>query len=79
MPVYSCSRGGAVENTATGDYWTQQLEATHTPGKGFKPLCSECLTGKWHGSFPKQQAAGRYEKGADGFLQPPGGWKAARR
>lgn len=78
MPLYACSKCRAVENTATGDYWSQQHEA-YTAKKKLEPLCSECLTGKWHGQFPKTQPEGRYEVGEDGFLQPPGGWKAPRR
>lgn len=76
MPLYECSECGTIENTATGDYWIQHLDAGG--GAEFKPKCSECLTGIWHGVFEKRNAkAERYEPDAKmaGFIQPKGGWK----
>lgn len=46
MPLYNCSRCGAIENTALGAYW-------YNRSKGEPVLCSECDTGTWHGKFPK--------------------------
>jgi hypothetical protein len=47
MPLFNCSKCGAVENTALGAYWWNRR-------KGKPVLCSECDTGKWHGMFPKR-------------------------
>lgn len=63
MPLFECSNCVAIENTALSDYWSQDLDH-HVTSKGmgkvdpepFKPKCSECLTGKWHGEFPKRIA-----------------------
>ena len=44
MPLYLCSRCGALENTALGDFWSRMDT----------PLCSECSRGKWHGAFAKK-------------------------
>lgn len=38
MSTFLCSRCGAVENTATSDYWVQLLEKE-------PPLCSKCSSG----------------------------------
>lgn len=35
MPLFKCHKCGTVENTALGDFWTNQD----------KPICSECKTG----------------------------------
>jgi hypothetical protein len=48
LPLFRCTKCGCVENTATGNYWTQQDA----------PTCSECDTGKWHGRFLKRSADG---------------------
>ena len=58
MSLYACSRCGALENTALGDYWWQRHE-------GNPALCSECETGAWHGEFEKRLATKR-----DGVLNP---------
>lgn len=42
MSLYQCEECGAKENTALGAFWGRD-----------RKLCSECDTGKWHGSFPK--------------------------
>jgi len=76
MPLYECSKCGAIENTATGGYWSQQLDAMDSKTE-FKPKCSECITGTWHGLFAKRNAkAERYEPDVKmaGFIQPKGGW-----
>lgn len=49
MPLFTCTRCQAVENTALGYYWNARRE-------GREPLCSECATGTWHGVFPKKIA-----------------------
>lgn len=62
MPLFKCSKCEAVENTALGDFWTNQIE----------PICSECETGKWHGEFPKINATEfGYYKDSDGFIYSP--------
>lgn len=59
MPLFKCSKCGAVENTALGSFWTNQNE----------PLCSECETGKWHGRFSKVYTTDDvFYQDADGFL-----------
>ena len=47
MSTFLCSKCGAVENTATSDYWLDVLT-------GNKPICSKCRTGKWHDKFPRR-------------------------
>ena len=51
VPLFQCSKCGCVENTAVGNYWVPK-------SKGQPVTCSECHTGKWHGSFPKKAATG---------------------
>lgn len=72
MPVYACEKCGAVENTATSNYWPSHVH------RKLPALCSECdpSIGRWHGLFPKKTATemGLVE-GPDGFLQPKEGWK----
>jgi hypothetical protein len=70
MSLFECPKCGAVENTATGEYWTSTYP-TNSPH--YKPArCSECATGKWHGEFPKRtvKEAG-YIHGDDGYLYSP--------
>lgn len=57
MPLYECSQCHCIENTAPGEYWSQQFDHYKDPAN-FHPKCSECLTGKWHGLFPKNPAVG---------------------
>lgn len=59
MPLYMCRQCGSVENTATGEYWRQQMDA-HESGKPFEPKCSACVTGKWHGEFERRSAEGYF-------------------
>lgn len=47
MSTFLCERCGAIENTATSNYWMQCLEKT-------PHICSKCETGKWHDKFPRQ-------------------------
>lgn len=69
MPLFECSQCGAVDNTAISGYWEQQFDAMQS-GSEFKPKCSECHTGQWHGEFPKQLNADlRLIKDKRGFLQ----------
>ena len=42
MSLFQCEECGCRENTAVGCYWGRE-----------RKLCSECVTGKWHGEFPK--------------------------
>lgn len=50
MPIFACTSCNTVENTALVDFWYR----VHVEEKS--ALCSECLTGKWHGQFPRVQA-----------------------
>lgn len=72
MSLYRCTKCNAVENTATGGYWIQQINA-HKDGKRFDPLCSECNPeiGAWHGQFPKRLVTPDYLEDARGFLWRP--------
>lgn len=47
MSTFLCTRCGAIENTATSDYWIDIME-------GKPPICSKCKTGVWHGKFPRE-------------------------
>jgi hypothetical protein len=68
MSIFQCDVCGAVENTATSDYWTRGLDAPRGAPKP-PPLCSACDPGinKWHGSFYRRPAA-IYKLASDGFL-----------
>lgn len=62
MPLFVCRKCNCVDNTALTGYWHKAMER--------KPaLCSECdpEIGKWHGEFPKTNAAG-WLVGEDGFV-----------
>lgn len=62
MSLYQCPKCGVVENTAVGLFWTSRKE----------PLCSQCDTGKWHGLFPREDAAkAGYFKDANGYIYHP--------
>lgn len=61
MPIFKCSKCGCIDNTALADYWWRVFEEKK------EPLCSECLTGKWHGEFEKRSAKGMLID-RDGFL-----------
>lgn len=73
MPLYECTKCGALENTAAGPYWIEQMEA-HRTGGPFKPTCSLCSYGKWHGLFEKKNAkeAGFTRVDRQGFLHRAG-------
>ncbi len=47
MSTFICTRCGAVENTATSEYWTLKRE-------GKPVICSKCSTGKWHNKFARR-------------------------
>lgn len=52
MPLFECSKCGTVDNTALdGNYWAAQLDKNPV-------LCTECVTGKWHGEFDKDRLTG---------------------
>lgn len=77
MPLFACTSCDAIDNTAISGYWGQQLDAMDA-GAEFKPKCSECHTGKWHGEFPKRFAKEQGyvpDKKMVGFIMPRGGWK----
>lgn len=66
MPLFKCSKCGAIENTALGNYWIES--------RNKKPvLCSECgPEGKWHGKFEKRDAdAAGFIQGDDGYYYKP--------
>lgn len=68
MPLFECTKCGAMDNTAlTTGYW-------YAHSKGRPVLCSECADGKWHGQFPKRtpKEAG-YEMGPHGLQRVPAG------
>lgn len=46
MSTFLCTRCGAIENTATSDYWIDMLD-------GRPVICSKCKTGVWHNKFPR--------------------------
>jgi len=50
MPLFACSRCGNTDNTALAEYWQQNL-AAHDAGVKFNPLCTFCVSGKWHGQL----------------------------
>lgn len=41
--VFECERCGCADS----------INCTHTTAAGY--VCAECLTGEWHGMFPKEQ------------------------
>lgn len=47
MSTFICTKCGAVENTATSNYWVNRRD-------GKPALCSYCETGRWHGKFKRQ-------------------------
>lgn len=47
MSTFLCARCGAIENTATSDYWIDVME-------GNKLICSKCKTGVWHNRFERK-------------------------
>lgn len=53
MPLFICSNEDcfAIDNTAIpeNEYWSRWTGAELL-------LCTECLSGKWHGLFPKKRA-----------------------
>jgi hypothetical protein len=75
VSLFECTRCHAVENTALAGagYWLNSAE-------GKPVLCSECVSGKWHGQFEKKLVGEtRYVTVTDGplkgTLEPPGGWR----
>lgn len=47
MSTFICTKCGAIENTATSNYWVNKCD-------GRPALCSYCETGKWHGKFKRK-------------------------
>jgi hypothetical protein len=70
MPLYMCRACGSVDNTATGEYWRQQMDA-HEAGAPFEPKCSACDTGKWHGEFERRSADGFLTDKSDRYVYSP--------
>lgn len=63
MPLFACSKCGAVENTGFGNFWCLDVQDA---------LCSECDTGKWHGRFKKINAKEKgFYKDENGFIYSP--------
>ena len=65
MPLFNCTKCGAVENTALSGYWPAYYGRDKSVP--FQPLCSKCDPGigEWHGRFPR-----RYEPVPDQSLAP---------
>lgn len=65
MPLFNCTKCGAVENTALSGYWSAYYG--RDPSVPFQPLCSKCDPdiGEWHGRFPR-----KFEPVADQSLAP---------
>jgi hypothetical protein len=53
MPLFNCTKCGAVENTALSNYWVDQCRRDKSAP--FEPRCSECdpRIGVWHGRFAR--------------------------
>lgn len=79
MPIFKCSKCGAVDNTAISGYWSwvHYFPDGATDAKQMvkrPPLCSECNPeiGKWHGEWEKKTPEDLgYVEGPDGFLYSP--------
>ena len=59
MSTFICTKCGALENTATSEYWYFIME-------GEEPICSKCSTGEWHNRFPRKHWS---EVGIDKLLK----------
>lgn len=70
MPLYMCHQCGSVENTAAGEFWRQEMEAIEKE-TSFEPKCSACVTGQWHGAFPRRSAAGYVADQRGRFIYAP--------
>ncbi|HLH92043.1 MAG TPA: hypothetical protein VKX28_26725 [Xanthobacteraceae bacterium] len=63
MPLFMCTKCGCVDNTALAEYWNQERDwlaatANAVARPRFEPQCSQCLTSRWHGQFPRKLAEG---------------------
>jgi hypothetical protein len=84
VPLFACTKCDAIDNTAISGYWDQHYDSYDVAnGKiesvDFKPLCSECFTGKWHGEFPKKFASVEGyvpDPKMKGFIMPKNGWNS---
>lgn len=67
MPLFECSKCGAADNTAVGNFWSFHMDKQ-------PPLCSECdpEIGKWHGLFEKQPA--KDVRAHEAKVSPDAGW-----
>lgn len=63
MPLFECTKCKTIDNTALdGNYWMAQLNKEPA-------LCTECVTGEWHGEFDKEQLTGSdFVLGSDGYV-----------
>jgi hypothetical protein len=52
MPIFVCDQCDCVDNTALGGNYWSRLTKRESRGTGVV-LCAECVTGTWHGEFPK--------------------------
>ena len=65
MPLFVCDECSAIDNTATGSYWSRERVQWKDRAKNGKALCSQCSPteysdgslnsdgGKWHGLFTR--------------------------
>lgn len=62
MPLFECTKCGAVENTALCNFWLTR-----------PAICSECdpEIGQWHGRFPKKSVAVYLAGGKDRWIDYP--------
>lgn len=59
MPTYICDQCGCIDNTALGgNYYLHQTNPLDSP----ELLCTQCLTGRWHNHFPKEDWADYLER-----------------
>lgn len=67
MPLYECSKCGAIDNTALTNFWVDRLHLKKPP------LCSECDPdiGKWHGKFQKLTLSQFQSKYKDNKVEYP--------
>jgi hypothetical protein len=55
VSLFVCDSCNVIANTATDKYWKQSAnqEREGVSNIDRKFYCSLCLTGKWHGRFPR--------------------------
>ena len=70
MSLYRCTQCGCAEDAALGKYWEQHLAADGRREE-FKPKCSLCHTGEWHGKFPREVVTGEWLQDTRGYIWRP--------